>query len=123
MTTARDVIAWKLAKADKQVEPRPWHYKGADLALEALFSVPEPVRLELAAKLNPWRPIETAPKNDTEIEVKLLGGNRAIVFWDGGTEEAANKFPWCTSDGIGYQETTVVRWRPLFPATLSEDKA
>lgn len=60
MTTARDVIARTLQHGFERRGLVSFE-DGADIIISALLSAPEPVRLELAALLNPWRPIETAP--------------------------------------------------------------
>lgn len=81
-----------------------------------LLSAPEPVRLELAAKLNPWRRIETAPFESAKRF--WLGKPDAvpIIGW-----RYYRAGPWI-SDGInmdGYQPT---HYQDL-PAPPSEDKA
>src|SRR5438445_2683320 len=83
MTTARDVIAewlmdWNVARSTNSA------CDIADSLMDRLVEAPESVRLELAAKLNPWRPIETAPKDGTRILVHTTrkGIPRAeVLYW------------------------------------------
>jgi hypothetical protein len=62
----REVIAKAIAEcADEpldEVSSRAF-YADADQILATLLSAPDSVRQELATLLNPWRPIETAPKD------------------------------------------------------------
>ncbi len=67
MTTARDVIA----KSISHQIAAP--HAIADIVLAALLSAPDSVRQELAALLNPWRPIGTAPKDQHEALMAAVG--------------------------------------------------
>lgn len=69
MTKARDVIADEVAgylsAADRAYKE---HEECADKILTALLSAPEPVRLELAALLSPWRPKWRHKKRGSDYE-------------------------------------------------------
>jgi len=81
MTTARDMIAEFLLKN--------WNIRAAghcaDQIISVLQSAPESARLELAALLNPWRPIGTATEEDKDGYVLgfVMGTDiPMIAFWD-----------------------------------------
>ncbi len=89
MITARDVIAEAMMQDMFAPHELPLpaalqerYLKAAAAILSALLSAPEAGRLELAAKLNPWRPIEEAPKDGTYILtlVPFLPDPK-ILFW------------------------------------------
>lgn len=124
MTTARDVIAKAIDKAFTDYGLRiDWRLRDATVGaiLAELPSAPEPVRLELAALLNPWRPIEEAPKDGTEILVYTTDQSAwYVVFWD--DEPGCPSHPWQTPDGISYHRDVPTHWLPL-PAPPSKDKA
>jgi len=72
MTTARDVTDRINLLTDflgnhpvecRDVDWRAWHHL-LTYAFPSLNAAPDSVRLELAAKLNPWRPIETEKDSD-----------------------------------------------------------
>lgn len=127
MTTARDVIADETVEAFRQALRKIgvdlWgisSYEFKDAISAALLSAPESVRLELAAKLNPWRPIETAPKDGTWILVPYPhflrddtfdGFEIMIVKWKG--------VGWDTGAWMLHRDPQ--HWLPL-PAPPSEDK-
>src|SRR5258708_19544341 len=78
MTTARDVIVKAIDDSFGRYSLHvAWELRDkiAELAWRELLSAPEPIRLNLAALLNPWRLIKTAPLNGTEI----LGA--VILVW------------------------------------------
>lgn len=108
-------------------------FRDALAALRATKDVPESVRLELAALLNPWRPIETAPRDGRAI--LLLSAAQTVEFpeetihigkwnpegtsWtdDYGTMSVTGIWE---SGGGWFQPNEVTRWLPL-PAPPSED--
>lgn len=57
--TVRDAIDQAVAATK---ERGYWQKSPGEDILSALLAAPESVRLDLARRLNPWRPIETAPK-------------------------------------------------------------
>jgi hypothetical protein len=121
MTTARDVIARRIL--DVFLDGERCKDTVADAVLDALLSAPESVRLELAALLNPWRPIETAPKDGDTYLLGCFGehgyGMQFVAFWDDEATTATNH--WQTADGIAYHDNLPTHWLPL-PAPPSEDK-
>jgi hypothetical protein len=108
MTTARDVIA---ANVDRGDDP----YEVADNVIAALLAAPdlEP-HPDLAAKLNPWRDIGTAPNDGTFVLCYLPSGHRVILQFC-----ADNYWRRNVESGVVYHPT---RWLPL-PAPPSKDKA
>lgn len=110
MTTARDVIAKLFCDAagpncDCGGGKLPCiFYKGAD----AILSAPEPVRLELAALLNPWRPIETAPKDEMFIYYWPRDGKRCI-----GLAYRTVSGDWRDSEGNWHIRLEPTHWLPL----------
>jgi len=114
MTTARDVIAKYVHEA--LIARGPGADMVADQIIAALISAPDSVRQELAALLNPWREIETAPKHGTKILVYTTrkGTARAeVAYWHQPENPAAEGF-WTA----GIKAT---HWLPL-PAPPSEEK-
>jgi hypothetical protein len=118
MTTARDVIA-EVLKA----------YMGADEAklfaecsINALLSAPDYVRQELAALLNPWRPIDDAARNGDDILCLAFGNSQLVLAYDRHPDYPGH--PWLTMDGPRYAEEAVSHYKPLeaLPAPPSEDK-
>jgi hypothetical protein len=67
MTTARDVIASVVG------------IEAADRIMNRLRAAPDSVRLELAARLNPWRKIETAPKEPPKEILVYCPTNTILV--------------------------------------------
>ncbi len=114
MTTARDVIVKAIDDSFGRYSLHvAWELRDkiAELAWRELLSAPEPIRLNLAALLNPWRLIKTAPLNGTEIlGAVILGWGPLILSWDDNE--------WRDQEGIIYEPT---HWLPL-PAPPSEDK-
>ena len=111
MTTARDVIA----KAFEGIVYDFHSNVAADIITNALLSAPESVRLELAAALNPWRPIETAPIGPRILGLVPIKNHRLIIvlLTKGGLwlDEQLHPMPYLPT-----------HWLPL-PAPPSEDKA
>ncbi len=69
-----------------------------------------------------WRPIESAPKDGTEIIVWLASDFRTAMVVSYDRERPGDpKYPWRTLAGIGYAESLPTHWMPL-PATPSEDE-
>ena len=79
--------------------------------LQELNNLPEADRQELVAILNPWRPIETAPRSK---DVLVYGAGRIST----GTWLSELHGSYWSWDGIPEQPT---HWLPL-PAPPSEDK-
>lgn len=99
MTTARDVIANILndwSKVPYDIGDLP------ERIIADLLCAPEPVRLALAAKLNPWRPIETAPKDRPIL----------VWMWDG----------WAVAKWNAESPRPYWEWWADLPAPPSEDK-
>jgi len=118
MTTVRDVIAEWARRDDVRLGSLPdGGYALADAILELILSAPESVRLELAAKLNPWRPISEAPKDGTKILTAIPWLPYAKpLFW----AKYANDWRCpATENRDGPYEPT--HWLPL-PAPPSEDE-
>lgn len=109
MTTVRDVIADKLQRLFDISDERAAAY--ADGIIKAQLSAPEPVRLELAGLLNPWRPADSAPKNGDEFLAELCGNTYAVVFYD--EHPDYGDAVWPTADGIRYQRGALTRWMLL----------
>jgi hypothetical protein len=117
--TARDVIAEKLAQRYFLAEAK----QIADDAMSALLSAPDSDRQELVALLNPWRPIETAPRDGTYVLVCRMKEDRphrivGIDRWDKGSNA------WWHSRQC--EEGQPTQWKltppPYLPAPPSEDK-
>jgi hypothetical protein len=113
--TARDVIAKALGEmiGENHTDRGLEHMAGK--AIAALLSAPESVRMELAAKLNPWRAIETAPKDEDGDELLLFGPPARI---------ACGWFVVPDSGNAGYAwdcDGQPTHWLPL-PTPPSEDK-
>lgn len=97
MTTARDYIAKWVGDHD-----------AADGMISMLCDAPDPVQLELTALLNPWRPIDTAPKDGAMIltVVPWLMYPKTL-FWATYADEW--RCP-ATEDANSYEPT---HWLPL----------
>lgn len=115
MTTARDVIAkaicWGTEGASKCFcnDKTDCAYGiDADAVIAALLAAPESVRLELAGLLNPWRPIETAPKDGTDMLLYSFNSQVDCGWYQDG---------WIRIDACD----DPTHWLPL-PAPPSEDK-
>ena|SRR3982751_436756 len=66
---------------------------------------------------NPWQPIATAPKDGSEILVKVSGQNTyLVVAWDdvviawGDGDKSFTTHPWSTLDGPNYHADTFSHW-------------
>jgi Protein of unknown function (DUF551) len=114
MTTVQDVIAETLH--GRMFMSATEAQSSADEILAAIISAPEPVRLELAALLNPWRPIETAPKDEMFIYYWPRDGKRCI-----GLAYRTVSGDWRDSEGNWHIRLEPTHWFPL-PAPPSEDK-
>lgn len=100
---------------------------GGDLHLcEMLLAELDAARARLAALSAPegeWQNIETAPRNATEIEVRIPkagypGHYRQIVHWaDGGGDEQPRFRGWFRDTGYGFAEIggEPDAWRPAAP--------
>jgi len=136
MTTARDVIEYMAAGMygknwnSDDPEKRPgermkdvWREYARD-ALGGALSAPDSVRQELAALLNPWREIETAPKDGSEIDlwckapIWAKAGRVADCWYSAGKwwRYAEGSQPDCREE-----VHNATHWLPL-PARPSEDK-
>lgn len=113
MTTARDVIARKLHDLDDLNGVTRCFYV-ADQQIAALLSAPEPVRQELVALLNPWRPFKDAPRDGTEVLAITDTGSIRVDWFD----EQLSSWQWANERG----DDRYVKWQNL-PAPPSEDKA
>ena len=118
MTTASDAIADFIADYYYGEVTRETVLKDADAFLEAMENFPEPIRLELAALLNPWRPIETAPKDDVmSVWLWARGYSMCVAM-------RARRMPhgvWRRVDDRRFVSFEPTYWLPL-PAPPSEDK-
>jgi hypothetical protein len=90
--------------------------------IPGLLKQPENIRLELAALLNPWRPIETAPKDGEPILLykpneRRSGDYITAGYW--GEWVTSDIEQWIAVAGHPLREPT--HWQPL-PAPPSEDK-
>lgn len=66
-----------------------------------------------------WRPIETAPKDGTEILVALCGGEWATSLMVVSYDADQPDFPWITLDGgQGYHKDAPTHWMPLPPPPI-----
>jgi hypothetical protein len=75
----------------------------------ALSKAPQATRSE--GEIEGWQPIETAPKDGTDILV-VHRENRSflqIVAW----EDGETVFKWCSPDGPDYHENAFSHWMPL----------
>lgn len=136
MTTLRDAMAYFIADYwYGDVSPETV-LKDADAYLEAIDNFPEPVRQELAALLDPWRPIETAPKDgsaflaygihttsppDAQRGVKPGDNWWAIILYDVWRKRADGGDCWVFAKDGKYTWSEPTHWLPL-PAPPSEDK-
>jgi hypothetical protein len=121
MTTARDAIAETVGEFMSAADRA---YRGnvqcADMILARLRSAPDSVRLELAALFNPWRPIETAPKDGTPLvlfspydaDLNCKGG---LIWVSGGWR--VDRSGWRGD----HAKEPPTHWLPL-PAPPSENK-
>jgi len=120
MTTSRDVIAkvlWDSSSAAFQSG-----YDRADLILKALLCAPESVRLELAAQLNPWLAIETAPKDGHFVWLSN-GHLIRIGFWEQSSKRWVDFVRSEAREGRTDLLFAPTHWLPLpLPAAPSEDK-
>ena len=120
MTTPRDAMADFIADYYYGEVTRETVLKDADAFLEAMLDFPESASLELAALLNPWRPIETAPKDGTWFVARGPDGTYARISWG---RNRHGELAWCS---INYwwleQERKFTHWQPSLPAPPSEDK-
>jgi hypothetical protein len=61
--------------------------------------------------MSEWQPIETAPKDGTNILAWGPHGTGCLVV---GFDEAVHPaWPWHTLDGLNYSLTTFTHWMPL----------
>lgn len=62
-----------------------------------------------------WQPIETAPRDGTDILVVWnAGGIQMVVGWDEDAEATINgRWAWATLDGPNYHENAFSHWMPL----------
>lgn len=68
-----------------------------------------------------WQPIETAPKDGTEILVsdsRCLDGFMQVVCWD---DDRPDNYSWATSDGPSFHADAFTHWMPL-PEPPGDDK-
>jgi hypothetical protein len=66
----------------------------------------------LTAEQAGWRPIESAPKDGTDILIAVVGMNEMyVVFYD--DEPQHPDYVWMTADGPGYHRDLPTHWRPL----------
>jgi hypothetical protein len=113
MTTARDELAEVIRDG---IGAHGFTVHGlADAIIKAMPSFSESVCQELAALLNPWRPIETAPKDRPILVANSRGVREAQWVVNDAPGERSEWSSW----PFGYAPT---RWLPL-PAPPSEDKA
>ena len=85
--------------------------KSAALHINALTPNAE---LAQAAQAEGWRPIETAPRDGTEVLANTSGLGRVVVYWD--DEESQ----WGT--GLGYLDRGApTHWMPLPPPPTSAE--
>lgn len=113
--TARNVIATELYLHDRRMLS---HEEADEMAARILNAIKESdsVRVELAAMLNPWRPIETAPKTNQKPIILYWRGRRPMEgFWYG-----IDGHGWYASGPIT-PSGEPVGWLPL-PAPPSEEK-
>lgn len=63
--------------------------------------------------MSEWRPIETAPKDGTEIDVWCDYGRETNAYW--GTSEQNNREEWCVdnNDGWAWGIPLVTHWMPI----------
>lgn len=126
--TVRDVIANAI---DHPEFDRRHPIAASERILADLLSAPESVRMELAALLNPWRQIETAPKDGTHILVLSAKGAHVSLWEEWLPPDGAGGF-WGIQIGDGdnacdptWDHNVVslkpTHWLPL-PAPPSEDK-
>lgn len=119
MTTARDAIQAELCRRFGAMSS----ITGADAesVRDALLSALEAVRLELVAKLNPWQPIEAAPK-DRPILAWMWGAWR-VAKWDN-DRYCKKPRPHWVAEGLSISDSRFhqPKWWIELPAPLSEDK-
>lgn len=58
-----------------------------------------------------WQPIETAPKDGTEILTYRKAGCQAVAAWFSQADTYAGHPGWCVTDGMGLLDIT--HWMPL----------
>jgi hypothetical protein len=126
MTTARDVIA-NMLRCGFDGKGLVSFEAGADAIVTALLSAPESVRLELAALLNPWREIETAPKDeDTTLHLGCFSeegaGMQFIGYYQEGAPNCGPDHVWHVEDAsIVYHRNLPTHFK-LLPVTPLEEK-
>jgi hypothetical protein len=57
-----------------------------------------------------WQPIETAPKDGTDILVSLWGGENMLVLC---YNDENPKYPWMSLDGPSYHKDAPTHWMAL----------
>jgi hypothetical protein len=93
--------------------------EAADKCLAAGFTAQNTMKAALTAALSAaWRPIESAPKDETPILIGAFSphgaGLQAVVTYDG-QPPGGSEYVWRTDDGIGYHRDLPTHWQPLPP--------
>lgn len=73
--------------------------------------------------MSDWQPIDTAPKDGSEILVNIDGKSR-VVHWGGGfSHKHHGRFPWvCQSGQNAWRENVPDHWMPLPPPPSTPDR-
>lgn len=87
----------------------------AELAHRDILIAEQAAEIERLRGLTQWRPIETAPRDGTDILVRMRSGARLlVVYWD--AESKAPRHHWHTIDGpIFYSDFAFDGWMPAPP--------
>lgn len=72
--------------------------------------------------MNGWQPIDTAPKDGTDIIALFVGSDvQIIVCYDDSNLVNPNN-PWCTLDGLAYHKEAFTHWQLLPEPPVQEAK-
>jgi hypothetical protein len=119
MTVARAICQEKCAFMG---EPACWQVDGhkGELSpscdepgcLAEAFAALDAIRAaSLPAAVDGWQPMDSAPKDGTEILVRRFNDcfhEHDVVWWSG-----CGQYPWATNSGGGYPEDRPDEWQPI----------
>ena len=95
-------------------EPLAWLREvdsGTDNACWVVCNKTDPGAVQVGPARSKWQPIETAPKDGTDIIAYGLSMGMIIVGYDDKAKHP--KFPWATDDGPQYNAHAFTHWMPL----------
>lgn len=72
--------------------------------------------------MSEWQPIETAPRDGTQILVCFVPDmGRAIMVVEYDPDREGEGYPWVAAESAAYHKNAVTHWQPLpAPPTLAE---